>query len=63
MEGDGKDDTKTPHKPPHRSNQQMTRLSKLAKKHREGHMTKVDWLDRLTFRYGVFITKYVGILL
>ncbi|XP_076053263.1 phosphatidylinositol 3-kinase 59F isoform X2 [Oratosquilla oratoria] len=29
---------------------QMQRLGKLAKKHRNGHMVKVDWLDRLTFR-------------
>ncbi|KAK6179522.1 hypothetical protein SNE40_011856 [Patella caerulea] len=29
---------------------QMSRLSKLSKKHRDGHMVKVDWLDRLTFR-------------
>ncbi|XP_059151424.1 phosphatidylinositol 3-kinase catalytic subunit type 3-like [Physella acuta] len=28
----------------------MSQLSKLAKKHRDGHMTKIDWLDRLTFR-------------
>ncbi|ESP05458.1 hypothetical protein LOTGIDRAFT_181298 [Lottia gigantea] len=29
---------------------QMSRLAKLSKKHRDGHMVKVDWLDRLTFR-------------
>ncbi|XP_035782753.1 phosphatidylinositol 3-kinase catalytic subunit type 3-like isoform X2 [Anopheles albimanus] len=29
---------------------QMQRLSKLAKEHRNGEMNKVDWLDRLTFR-------------
>lgn len=29
---------------------QMQRLAKLAKKHRNGQMMKVDWLDRLTFR-------------
>ncbi|KAI8788980.1 phosphatidylinositol 3-kinase catalytic subunit type 3 [Biomphalaria glabrata] len=28
----------------------MSQLSKLTKKHRDGHMTKIDWLDRLTFR-------------
>ncbi|XP_025076652.1 phosphatidylinositol 3-kinase catalytic subunit type 3-like isoform X1 [Pomacea canaliculata] len=28
----------------------MSRLAKLTKKHRDGHMIKVDWLDRLTFR-------------
>ncbi|KAJ8676950.1 hypothetical protein QAD02_012737 [Eretmocerus hayati] len=29
---------------------QMQRLAKLTKKHRNGHMSKIDWLDRLTFR-------------
>uniref|UniRef100_UPI00358EFBFA phosphatidylinositol 3-kinase catalytic subunit type 3 isoform X2 n=1 Tax=Myxine glutinosa TaxID=7769 RepID=UPI00358EFBFA len=28
----------------------MSRLAKLTKAHRQGHMVKVDWLDRLTFR-------------
>jgi len=28
----------------------MGRLAKLSKKHRNGHLAKVDWLDRLTFR-------------
>lgn len=28
----------------------MQRLAKLAKKHRNGQIPKVDWLDRLTFR-------------
>lgn len=28
----------------------MQRLAKLTKKHRNGHISKVDWLDRLTFR-------------
>lgn len=28
----------------------MGRLAKLTKAHRQGHMVKVDWLDRLTFR-------------
>ncbi|KAL3866076.1 hypothetical protein ACJMK2_043415 [Sinanodonta woodiana] len=32
------------------NNDQMNRLSKLSKKHRDGHMVKKDWLDRLTFR-------------
>ncbi|CAG2197387.1 PIK3C3 [Mytilus edulis] len=32
------------------TNDQMSRLAKLSKKHRDGHMVKVDWLDRLTFR-------------
>lgn len=31
-------------------NDQMSRLLKLSKKYRDGHMVKVDWLDRLTFR-------------
>lgn len=25
-------------------------VKQLSKKHRDGHMVKVDWLDRLTFR-------------
>lgn len=29
---------------------QMSRLAKLAKKHRNGQVNKIDWLDRLTFR-------------
>ncbi|XP_041980818.1 phosphatidylinositol 3-kinase catalytic subunit type 3 [Aricia agestis] len=41
---------KTPGKAPDRGKEQMQRLSKLAKKHRNGHIPKVDWLDRLTFR-------------
>jgi phosphatidylinositol 3-kinase len=32
------------------SDHQMQRLAKLAKKHRNGQIEKVDWLDRLTFR-------------
>ncbi len=28
----------------------MGQLAKLSKKHRNGHIPKVDWLDRLTFR-------------
>lgn len=32
------------------TNDQMSRLAKLSKRHRDGHMVKVDWLDRLTFR-------------
>nr|XP_002128077.1 phosphatidylinositol 3-kinase catalytic subunit type 3-like [Ciona intestinalis]XP_026691217.1 phosphatidylinositol 3-kinase catalytic subunit type 3-like [Ciona intestinalis] len=47
---DGDVPTTTPYKAPPHASKQMTRLAKLTKKHREGHMTKVDWLDRLTFR-------------
>jgi phosphatidylinositol 3-kinase len=32
------------------SDHQMQRLAKLAKKHRNGQIEKLDWLDRLTFR-------------
>uniref|UniRef100_H2YNJ3 Phosphatidylinositol 3-kinase catalytic subunit type 3 n=1 Tax=Ciona savignyi TaxID=51511 RepID=H2YNJ3_CIOSA len=46
---DGRTPTSTPYKAPPHASKQMTRLAKLTKKHREGHMTKVDWLDRLTF--------------
>lgn len=31
-------------------NKQYKNLLQLSKKHRNGHMPKVDWLDRLTFR-------------
>ncbi|KAF9424540.1 hypothetical protein HW555_000351 [Spodoptera exigua] len=41
---------KTPGKAPDRGKEQMQRLAKLAKKHRNGQIPKVDWLDRLTFR-------------
>ncbi|KPJ11468.1 Phosphatidylinositol 3-kinase catalytic subunit type 3 [Papilio machaon] len=41
---------RTPGKAPDRGKEQMQKLAKLAKKHRNGHMPKVDWLDRLTFR-------------
>ncbi|XP_033633961.1 phosphatidylinositol 3-kinase catalytic subunit type 3-like [Asterias rubens] len=37
-------------KPNEECSEQMSCLSKLTKKHRKGHMLKVDWLDRLTFR-------------
>eukprot|EP00057_Strongylocentrotus_purpuratus_P018062 XP_011672536.1 PREDICTED: phosphatidylinositol 3-kinase catalytic subunit type 3 [Strongylocentrotus purpuratus] len=49
VEGDGRGQTKTPGKLAD-SNDTMARLAKLTKKHRKGHMLKVDWLDRLTFR-------------
>ncbi|XP_017786866.1 PREDICTED: phosphatidylinositol 3-kinase catalytic subunit type 3 isoform X2 [Nicrophorus vespilloides] len=47
---DGNYPTSTPGKAKDCGKEQMQRLSKLAKKHRNGHMTKVDWLDRLAFR-------------
>ncbi|XP_077989101.1 phosphatidylinositol 3-kinase catalytic subunit type 3-like [Glandiceps talaboti] len=50
IEGDGSMVTKTPGKSLGTGDDQMSRLSKLTKKHRKGHMVKVDWLDRLTFR-------------
>lgn len=40
----------TPGKGQEHGKDQMQRLAKLAKKHRNGQMMKVDWLDRLTFR-------------
>lgn len=49
LEADGTCNTKTPGKTDC-AKEQMTKLSKLTKKHRNGHMIKVDWLDRLTFR-------------
>nr|CAH7728751.1 unnamed protein product [Callosobruchus chinensis] len=47
-EADGNMPTTTPGKA--KDHGKMQRLAKLAKKHRNGHLTKVDWLDRLTFR-------------
>ncbi|KAJ8304892.1 hypothetical protein KUTeg_018475 [Tegillarca granosa] len=49
IEGDQHTMSKTPGKTKDKDDQ-MTRLAKLSKKHRDGHMLKVDWLDRLTFR-------------
>ncbi|KFM82429.1 Phosphatidylinositol 3-kinase catalytic subunit type 3, partial [Stegodyphus mimosarum] len=49
LQADGSLNTRTPGKTDC-SKEQMTKLSKLTKKHRNGHMIKVDWLDRLTFR-------------
>lgn len=50
VEGDGTLNTATPGKGKDSSKNQMQRLAKLAKKHRNGQVPKVDWLDRLTFR-------------
>lgn len=50
VEADGAESTKTPGKCKDSSEHQMQRLAKLAKKHRNGQIQKVDWLDRLTFR-------------
>ncbi|KAJ9577732.1 hypothetical protein L9F63_005725, partial [Diploptera punctata] len=49
-EADGNYPSATPGKARDHGKEQMQRLAKLTKKHRNGHMTKVDWLDRLTFR-------------
>ncbi|KAL8613416.1 hypothetical protein ACOMHN_057136 [Nucella lapillus] len=45
---DGSDVSTTPGKA--KTNDLMDRLSKMTKKHRNGHMIKCDWLDRLSFR-------------
>ena len=50
VEADGTPCTTTPGKPKDGSLDQMSRLSKLSKRHHKGRMMKVDWLDRLTFR-------------
>lgn len=50
VEADGSTNTTTPGKGKDSSKNQMQRLAKLAKKHRNGQIPKVDWLDRLTFR-------------
>lgn len=49
-EADGAPTTTTPGKGKDSSKNQMQRLAKLAKKHRNGQIPKSDWLDRLTFR-------------
>ncbi|XP_072108538.1 phosphatidylinositol 3-kinase catalytic subunit type 3 isoform X1 [Mobula birostris] len=51
VEADGSEPTKTAGRTTsNASEDQMSRLAKLTKAHRQGHMVKVDWLDRLTFR-------------
>lgn len=50
VEADGGSPSSTPGKTRDHGKEQMQRLAKLAKKHRNGQMSKVDWLDRLTFR-------------
>ncbi|KAM3845140.1 phosphatidylinositol 3-kinase catalytic subunit type 3 isoform 6-T6 [Vipera latastei] len=60
VEADGSEATRTPGKTSSTfSEDKMSRLAKasgeehleeLTKSHRQGHMVKVDWLDRLTFR-------------
>ncbi|XP_064421311.1 phosphatidylinositol 3-kinase catalytic subunit type 3 [Latimeria chalumnae] len=51
VEADGSELTRTPGRTSSSiSEDQMSRLAKLTKAHRQGHMVKVDWLDRLTFR-------------
>uniref|UniRef100_A0A182PPU7 Phosphatidylinositol 3-kinase catalytic subunit type 3 n=1 Tax=Anopheles epiroticus TaxID=199890 RepID=A0A182PPU7_9DIPT len=50
MEPDAACISTTPGKVSSTNVNQMQRLSKLAKKHRNGQMEKIDWLDRLTFR-------------
>ncbi|XP_066921593.1 phosphatidylinositol 3-kinase catalytic subunit type 3-like isoform X2 [Clytia hemisphaerica] len=43
-------DAGTPGKFIKESANEMSKLAKLSKKHHKGHILKVDWLDRLTFR-------------
>ncbi|XP_038646702.1 phosphatidylinositol 3-kinase catalytic subunit type 3 [Scyliorhinus canicula] len=51
VEADGAEPTQTAGRTSSNvSEDQMSRLAKLTKAHRQGHMVKVDWLDRLTFR-------------
>ncbi|XP_065885169.1 phosphatidylinositol 3-kinase catalytic subunit type 3-like [Dysidea avara] len=47
---DGNIKTITPGKPDGKSITEMNRLTKLAKKHNKGRLSKIDWLDRLAFR-------------
>uniref|UniRef100_A0A1B6LQ06 Phosphatidylinositol 3-kinase catalytic subunit type 3 n=1 Tax=Graphocephala atropunctata TaxID=36148 RepID=A0A1B6LQ06_9HEMI len=46
---DGSTQSTTPGKACHDGKKQKTQLGKLAKKHREGHLPEVDWMDRLAF--------------
>lgn len=50
VEADGNCLSTTPGKGKETKKNQMQRLAKLAKKHRNGQILKFDWLDRLTFR-------------
>ncbi|XP_034949252.1 phosphatidylinositol 3-kinase catalytic subunit type 3 [Chelonus insularis] len=50
VEADGSNSSTTPGKARDYGKEQMQRLAKLAKKRRNGQMSRVDWLDRLTFR-------------
>ncbi|XP_039607924.1 phosphatidylinositol 3-kinase catalytic subunit type 3 isoform X1 [Polypterus senegalus] len=60
VEGDGGEPTRTPGRTSNSvtedkmgrlaKERELQRLGKLTKAHRQGHMVKVDWLDRLTFR-------------
>lgn len=46
---DGSNQSITPGKACHDGKKQIIKLAKLAKKHRDGHLPEVDWLDRLAF--------------
>lgn len=46
---DGGVQSATPGKACHDGKKQIIKLAKLAKKHRDGHLPEVDWLDRLSF--------------
>jgi len=50
VKADGNVPTSTPGKARDNGKDQMQRLAKLVKKHRNGQINKIDWLDRLTFR-------------
>eukprot|EP00731_Ephydatia_muelleri_P030776 Em0022g290a len=49
VEADGGENTRTPAEL-NAQGAEMARLSQLVKKHREGRIMAVDWLDRLTYR-------------
>jgi phosphatidylinositol 3-kinase len=49
VEADGNESTTTPGKGKDDDKNQMQRLAKLVKKHPNGQIQKMDWLDRLTF--------------
>lgn len=50
VEADGLAHSTTPGKVDGSSDDAMSKLAKLSKKHHAGRLMKIDWLDRLTFR-------------
>lgn len=55
-EADGNFPSSTPGKARDNGKEQMQRLSKLAKKHRNGHLAKVTYKNQIKFNF--FITNF-----